>query len=89
MSGYTLLMCIIYLIGLMLDFVWLAYCDEQEGKNSLYRDFTNLLISVLWPLHVILEALMLLLVGLYRLVVIVSKKGLKPVLDVLGDLDGD
>lgn len=89
MDQYDLAICIIYLIGLMLDFVWLAYCDEQDGKKSLYRDATNLLIAVLWPLHLILEAVMLLLVGLYRLVGFIAKNGLKPVLKVLGDLDGD
>lgn len=89
MDQYDLAICIIYLIGLMLDFVWLAYCDEQDGKKSLYRDITNLVIAALWPLHLILEALMLLLVGLYRLVKLIAKKGLKPILDVLGDLDGD
>lgn len=89
MNQYDLSICILYLIGLIIDFVWLVYCDEQEGKKSIYRDCVNLLIAALWPLHLTLEVVMLLLVGLYRLVLLVAKKGVKPIIDVLGDFDGD
>lgn len=89
MDQYYITICIAYLIGLIIDFVWLVKCDEEDGKKSIYHDSVNLFIAALWPLHLLLEVVMLVLVGLYRLVLIIAKKGIKPIIDVLGDLDGD
>lgn len=89
MDGYGFTIIILYLIVAVMDFAWMVHTDDEDGVSSPLGDFANLVFAILWPLHLIIELVCLVVYYFYKTLVWIVTKSFKLVIDLLEDIYGE